>query len=92
MEEHVVKREHAGEPQGQLQHAAVIAVVAHLVEREAPARPGLLDRGHGPPFLQLRIERQVRQADHPHVRPLREVRQEVDAVVGDPRADGPGGA
>ena len=88
MEDDVVKREHARQAQGEVEHARVVPVVPHLVERQPAARAGLGGRSHGPAPLDLGIERQVRQADQADVRDRREVRQEVDAVVGDAGADG----
>ncbi len=88
VEDDVVEGEHAGEAHGEIEHRDVIAVVPHLVERQPAIRAGLARSCHRPAPLDRGIDRLPFQADQPYVRQGREVGQEVEAVVRDPRADG----
>ncbi len=88
MQHQVVQNEHAGALHRELPDRRVIAVVAHVVERDAPRlagpRGGLRKVARG----DLRIERLIGQAEHADVGPRQQMRQQVDAVVGDARAHG----
>ncbi len=83
MQDEVVQDEHARPRHGELPDRRVVAVVAHLVERQAPVLSG--PRGLDRPEARrdLGVERQIRQLQHPHVGALGEVRQELETVVRD---------
>jgi len=65
----------------------VVAVVAHLVERQTPFRRGALRRHDAEPLHDVRIDRLAGKAQHPHGGALDERRQQVDRVVGDAGVD-----
>ena len=88
VEHEVVEGQHAGPLERQRQHTRVVAVVPHLVEGEPAVGAGLLGRHRVPARLDLRRHRLAGQAHQPHVGPRRQLGQEVERVVGDPRADG----
>jgi hypothetical protein len=72
----------------------VVAVVAHLIERQARGLAfalQVLGRDRGVARGERRIDRLARQADEPDVGRLgrrRQGRQQVGDVVGDPGTDG----
>ncbi len=88
VEDEVVEGQHAGPLERQRQHTRVVVVVPHLVEGEPAVGAGLLGPHRAPARLDLRRHRLVGEAHQPHVGPSRQLGQQVERVVGDPRAHG----
>ncbi len=91
VEDDVVERQDAGPRQRQGEHRLVVAVVAHLVERQAGAGGRRVDLDQRIARGERRIDRLAGQVDEPQVGRIGERgegRQQVGDVVGDPGADG----
>ncbi len=86
VEHQVVQGEHPGHLEGPLPDLVVPGVVAHLVEGEAAPLPRFLELDHRIGVADRRVDRLPRDVHQPQVAALRQMRQEVGAIVGDARS------